>query len=347
MDVDKDKDTVAPVDDLDKDHDSGQAITFSRYPDYPHPAVDSLEELNFDILPDGFCVIEYGVRRTGKTVLTCQQCENIKDRFDFAYLFSGTAEIHKGDKNFANFDMIVDDAKFDGYDEEALIRIMERQRAVMKHNNQCKNARDKKPNKTLLIFDDFVHDKRIRYSTVFTELPILGRHLDISCIFLTQGYSQVASGGLNKATRENADLVLTFQPRNENNKERISEWYLTKNKVENMWFINSACQEKHRALAINLSDPSLTEFDEYCYTNKGPEEIPKYELGKVQWKLFHAERKRQKKAALQASIENERSCFLSMSSMEKQQRIGQATGLPDSRRGKLSLFDALNASNGI
>lgn len=337
----------APLDPMDGDRDRGQAMTVSRFPDYPHPSVEQLVELDFSTLPDGFCIIVYGVRRTGKTHLVTQQCELLQDRFDFCYLFSQTADLHDNSKDFANFDFIRDEAKFIGYDEEALTKIMDRQEAVLKHNNKCKYQRDKKPNRTLLIFDDFVHDKRIRYSEIFTKLPVLGRHLEISCIFLTQGYSQVASGGLNKATRENADMVITFLPRNINNTERISEWYMTKEKAENMWFIKTACEEKHRALAIDLADPSATEFPEFCYTYKGPPELPKFELGKVQWKIYHEERKRQKKAALAASIENERSIsFLTLGQMEKRQRIGQATGLPNNRGAKISLFDAALA-NGI
>jgi len=320
------------------------STSISRLPTYEHPKVKILEEFSFEFLPEGFFVIVYGARRTGKTHLVEFKLEEIKDRFDFAYLFSNTAELHKNDKQFSNFDMIRDEAKFDGFDEEILTRIFERQKIVMKHNNDCKYERDKKPNKTLIIFDDFVHDKRIRYSKLFTEMPILGRHLDISVICLSQGYSAVGSGGLNKATRENADAVITFLPRNQNNIERISEWYLTKDKYENMWFCKSVCQEKHRALAIDLTEPNETEFIDYCYTITAGPKIPKYELGKIQWKLYHEERKRQRKAALAQEVENERSfALLTTGQLEKRMKIGEATGLPSNKTGRMSLFDAVTS----
>jgi hypothetical protein len=318
-----------------------QGITVSKIPNAPHPAVASLEELNFNILPPGFFVLVYGARRTGKTHITEFLLEQIKDRFDFAYLFSNTAELHKGSKNFDNFDCIREEAKFDGFDGEILQRIFDRQKAVMKHNNKCKYERDKKPNQTLLIFDDFVHDKNIRYSKIFTELPILGRHCEISAICLSQGYSAVGSGGLNKATRENADLVMTFLPRNINNVERVAEWYLAKEKLENMWFIKSVCKEEYRCLAIDLTHPNETEYEDFCYKLVAPEKTPKYELGKVQWKLYHEERKRQRKAALAAQVENERAYFLTLGQMEKRQRIGEATGRIENKGGRMSLFDAV------
>jgi hypothetical protein len=316
------------------------AITTSRLPTTPHPSVEKLNELDFNILPEGFFVIVYGARRTGKTHATEFLLEQIKERFDFAYLFSETAELHKNSTEFNNFDCIQEDAKFVGFDQDKLERIFERQRAVQMHNNACEKKRDKKPNKTLLIFDDFVHDKAIRYSKLFTKLPILGRHCEISVICLSQGYSAVGSGGLNKATRENADLVMTFLPRNSNNIERISDWYLTKDKLENMWFTKSCCEQKYRMLAIDLTEPNETEFHNYCYQCTADPIVPKFELGKIQWKLYHEERKRQKKASLAAEVENERSYFLSMGEMEKRQRVGEATGLP-SKRPKRTLYDAL------
>lgn len=325
---------------------SGQSdlasVSMSKIPTSKHPSVEGLEELSFDLLPPGFFVIVYGARRTGKTHAVENLLEQIKDRFDFAYLFSNTAELHKGSDEFCNFDTIRDEAKFDGFDEETLLRIIERQKSVMKFNNGCKYKRDKKPNKTLLIFDDFVHDHNVRYNKTFTELPVLGRHMEISCICLSQGYSSVGSGGLNKATRMNADLVMTFLPRSLDDLERIAEWYLTKEKVENMWFVKGVCQEEHQCVAVDLTLPHLTEFDEYCYKYKAGPDIPKYELGKIQWRLFHEERKRAKKAALGEALDNERAFHLTLGDIEKRGRIGEATGLPDRAGSKPSMFEAFS-----
>lgn len=322
-------------------------ITVSRLPSGPHPSVARLEELDFDILPEGFFVISYGARRTGKTHSTEALLHSVKDRFDFAYLFSSTATLHKNSKEFRNFDMIRDEAKFDGFNEDILRRIIERQKRVMEFNDATKLERDKKPNKTLLIFDDFVHEKAVRYSKTFTELPVLGRHYDLSVICLTQGYSQVASGGLNKATRQNADLVITFLPRNLNDVERMSEWYLTKEKLDNMWFTKSVCQEQYQCLAIDLTNPHETEFENYCYKYIAPPVTEKYELGKVQWKLYREERKRQRKAALAMEIENGKYFNASNSDLDKRQKIGQATGLPDKAGGRMSMFDAMNLGTGF
>lgn len=314
--------------------------SLSHLPTGDHPLKNKLQVLDFNILPENFFVIFYGVRRTGKThALTCL-LEQVKDRFDFAYLFSETALLHKGEEGELDFDMIREEAKFEGYVPEALQRIMDRQRYVKEFNNKCKKKRDRKPNKTLLIFDDFVHDTKIRYDTLFTKLPVLGRHFDLSVVCLSQGYSQVASGGLNKATRQNADLVATFLPRNSKDLENVADWYLCQEKVEAMWFIRSICEGEHAMLGLDLSRPHLTKLAEYAYQYKAPADVPNYELGKVQWKLYREEQRRNRALAKGAQAEQAKEYYVTTDELEIMARINQATGQPE-HRSKKSLFDAM------
>jgi len=313
-------------------------VSVSKLPSYPHPASQTLDVIDFTNLPDNFFGIVYGSRRTGKTYTVTCLMEPIKERFDFAYLFSATANLHTGEVGELDFEMIRPEAKFGGFDEDALSRIIERQKAVKEHNNKCKHKRDMKPNRTLIIFDDFVHEKAVRYSKLFTELPVLGRHYGLSVLCLSQGYSAVGSSGLNPATRQNSDFVITFLPRNVMDVERISTWYLAKPKLESMWFVKSVCQDEHACLGIDLTQPHLTEFEDYCFKYKAPPVVPTYELGKVQWKLFREERKRQKKATLANNVENDRSFFLSREEVEKRLKIGQATGKPTTG-SRPSLYD--------
>ena len=332
----KDKDVGVHVPDHEEEF--MQGISLGKLPAGPHPAVEYCDEIDFRQLPPNFFALIYGARRTGKTHAVSVLLEAIKDRFDFAYLFSSTANLHKGEQGELDFEMIREEGKFDGFDQEALTQIIERQKAVKQHNNACKFEREKKPNSTLLIFDDFVHEKEVRYSKLFTELPVLGRHYGLSVICLSQAYSSAGTSGLNPATRQNSDFTMTFLPRNLDDVEKVAKWYLAKGKLESMWFIKSVCQEEHRCLGIDLTQPHLTEFADYCYTYIAPAEVPKYELGKVQWKLFKEERRRNKKATMAAQVENDRSFCLTSVEMEGRMKIGQATGLP-TNRAKPSLFD--------
>lgn len=326
-------------DEDDEDH-IPEGASMANFPTYKHPLEAKLPETDFTKMPENFFAIIYGVRRTGKSHWVSYQLSTIKERFDFAYLFSETALLHEGEKGIPTFNMIRDEAKFPEYNAEALRRIFDRQAAVKKHNNKCKNEADMKPNKTLIIFDDFVHAKEIRYDPLFTRLPVLGRHYDLSVICLTQGYSSVASGGLNKATRQNADFVGTFLPRNSDDLERMSSWYLTKGKMENMWLTKSVCETKHQLFGIDLSEPHLVEYLDFCSKSIVPKDIPEYELGKIQWHIYREEEKRAKAAAkAEDARKATQHIFCPDGEMEARATIGLCTGLPE-RRVKMTLFDA-------
>lgn len=316
----------------------------SRLPERPHPSVSNITEFDARTLPDNFFITVFGARRTGKTHSVSCMMEQIKDRFDFAYLFSSTAALHTGSDRNSAFPMIRDEAIFGGekMNLDALDAIIERQLAVKKHNDQTKSKRDHKPNSTLIIIDDYVHDKSLRYSEKFLALPVLGRHYELSVIVLSQSYSSVGSAGLGPAVRQNSDLVITFLPRSFSDVERVSMSYLTKEKFENMWFVQSVCREKHRALCIDMQNPDEIDFENYCYTFKAPPKIPKYELGKVQWKLWKEENKRNKQARLEAMVNHEISSTASLGRqalLSTSFTMGEATGKP--KKQPLTLFQAM------
>lgn len=318
-----------------------QGLSASYLPDEDHPSYQLLRTLDLREMPEHFFITSFGIRRTGKSWTITSLIEPIADRFDFCYLFSATAGLHEGDGE-ANFDFIVPDAKFEGYDPNILKRIFERQKAVKEFNNKCDNEKDKKPNETLIIFDDFIHDKRIRYDELFTKLPVLGRHFDISVICLSQTYASCGTSGLNPATRTNNDLVLTFLPRNIVDMERVATTYLTKPKAESMWFIKTCCSEEHQVLGMKLDKPFLTEFEDYCYVYTAPEKLPKYECGKVQWKLLKEEQRRAKKAKLSHHINNDSRLGIRPANMMPVP--GEATGIPKHSTNASTLFGAFHSN---
>ena len=121
--------------------------------------------------------------------------------------------------------------------------------------------------------------------------------------------------------------------------ERVSELYLggSVNGVRHRTM--ARCQEKNQLMAIDLSQPHLVEYMDYCYKYKAPAEIPKYELGKVQWKIAKEEKKRQRRAALEAKMQNVSSYFLGTNEMEIRSKLNVATGVP-TNRNTVTMFDA-------
>lgn len=265
-----------------------------------HAAPSSLTEFDFKTLPENFFVVCYGARRTGKSWLINHALAELKDRFDYAYCFSATAALNDG------FPAVRPEAVFNDFDEEKLSQLMLRQKAWVEHNKKCTHKSDEIACNTLLIFDDFVHNVQVRYSQQFVQLPVLGRHYKLSVVLLSQGYGAVASGGLNPATRMNADTVITFMPRSTLDCQKISEWYLTMNKKEGGEFVKSQTAEKHRCLCIDLQDPSDVDEASFCHTFKAPATKPKpYELGKEQWRQFRQSNRAKKEYLRHMRNDNE------------------------------------------
>ena len=265
-----------------------------------HEAPSSLTEFDFKTLPENFFVVCYGARRTGKSWLINHALAELKDRFDYAYCFSATAALNDG------FPAVRPEAVFNDFDEEKLSQLMLRQKAWVEHNKKCTHKSDEIACNTLLIFDDFVHNVQVRYSQQFVQLPVLGRHYKLSVVLLSQGYGAVASGGLNPATRMNADTVITFMPRSTLDCQKSSEWYLTMNKKEGGEFVKAQTAEKHRCLCIDLQDPSDVDEASFCHTFKAPATKPKpYELGKEQWRQFRQSNRAKKEYLRHMRNDNE------------------------------------------
>ena len=265
-----------------------------------HEAPSSLTEFDFKTLPENFFVVCYGARRTGKSWLINHALAELKDRFDYAYCFSATAALNDG------FPAVRPEAVFNDFDEEKLSQLMLRQKAWVEHNKKCTHKSDEIACNTLLIFDDFVHNVQVRYSQQFVQLPVLGRHYKLSVVLLSQGYGAVASGGLNPATRMNADTVITFMPRSTLDCQKISEWYLTMNKKEGGEFVKAQTAEKHRCLCIDLQDHSDVDEASFCHTFKAPATKPKpYELGKEQWRQFRQSNRAKKEYLRHMRNDNE------------------------------------------
>lgn len=259
-----------------------------------------LTEFDFKTLPENFFVVCYGARRTGKSWLMNHALAELKDRFDYAYCFSATAALNDG------FPAVRPEAVFNDFDEGILTQLMQRQKAWVEHNKNVKHKADEIKCSTLLIFDDFVHNVQVRYSQQFVQLPVLGRHYKLSCILLSQGYGAVASGGLNPATRMNADAVITFMPRSTLDCQKIAEWYLTMPKKEGGEFVKAQTAEKHRALVVDLQDPSDIDEASFCHTVKAPSsKVKPYELGKEQWRQFRISNRAKKEYLRHMRNDNE------------------------------------------
>ena len=238
--------------------------------------VENLKKLqDFDpkTLPDHFAMVVYGIRRRGKTFMIKEMLYHLKDRFDRAYLFSSTADLQPEQYDF------IDEDNLYGADEiDKLQSIVSEQETMLKHD-QGKAKKDCLTQRTLIIFDDFIQNKKIaRNNEAFTGLYTRGRHCHITVIALVQSRT-----GIPPAIRSNVDCIIAFEAVNGEDRKVLMNEYLSASDLgykEGCCFFNSVTQELFTALAINNTIKGNREVYGRGFRYRVPEKQRKYIIGK-------------------------------------------------------------------
>lgn len=156
-------------------------------------------------------IIMTASRRSGKTYTLRDILNKCKYKFDDVILISNTSEFN------VDYDYIPDKKKFKTDKMNNIIEdIKKSQKQLLKKKQKMKNY--------LIIFDDILDDDSVgkRNSNVINDLATLGRHLNLSCIVLTQSFIK-----LSTIARANCDFCFISRSRNERNIEQFCESYLT------------------------------------------------------------------------------------------------------------------------
>lgn len=156
-------------------------------------------------------IIMSASRRSGKTFTLRDILNKCKHKFDDVILISNTSEFN------VDYDYIPDDKKFKTDKMNSIIEdIKNKQKELLK--------KKKKMMEYLIIFDDILDDDSVskRNSNVINDLATLGRHLNLSCVVLTQSFIK-----LSTIARANCDFCFMSRSRNERNIEQFCESYLT------------------------------------------------------------------------------------------------------------------------
>ena len=149
--------------------------------------------------------------------------------------------------------------------------------AAMREIYDPEEYKDNDYHPVLLIMDDCVNENAVRESAYLRLVAIGGRHIDISCIILSQCVAGSAS--VPPAVRTQADMIgVVAQPRSRVERDLLSEQYLTSenrqgSKVEGLVVLNKVTEMQHRALMISTVSPSARNYLDYAY-KYGPVPFP-------------------------------------------------------------------------
>lgn len=178
------------------------------HPDDPIPVPlekldpNSLRDILMDY--DAPTIISFGKRRSGKSWITRDCLELLKERYPFGIVMSGTA--HNGFWQ----GHVPDSYIYDHYDPRVLAKLLGRQMKLVLAIKEHPELESLINPEVFVILDDIIHDKAVRYDPVLTSFFTFGRHFKIT-IFICSQYAK----GINPTLRGNCDLVVMYRQRQE------------------------------------------------------------------------------------------------------------------------------------
>jgi hypothetical protein len=230
-----------------------------------------MEIINFDDISKELnspAIIISACRRSGKTFL-CRDLLyqiNKNQKFDVCFLFCETADYNE------DFEYISDNFKYNKYDEGTLNKIIEKQEECIKRN---KKDKDNHP-KVLIVLDDVASSSELFYSEAISKLFTLGRHLNLSVIYLTQHLSSISP-----KQRKNADIIIAFKDVNKDNKKTIIKQFMSMNNEKHgEEFYNMVFDEPYKCICICVYKIQKSkDLKDFVYYYKSPQIKPKFRLG--------------------------------------------------------------------
>jgi len=259
---------------------------------------------------DSACICISAKRRSGKTFL-CREmlyymCQKMKP--DLVILFSETADFNE------DFDYIPEYFKYPRYDEEKLMKYIHQQEENMKLYRQKKKKNknyNKEPPHILVVMDDVAHDKSVFFSHAIGQLAILGRHIKMSAVVLTQHLT-----AFSPKFRQNCDVVITFRDPDYNLKKYIIDSFMTLDVSSRSLvkpYIDKVFDEPYKAMIIMVYKiQEARKLSDYIGFYKASKNAPKFKLGQKQfWNKSIAVKHNKKKNDLTDGLDNKNLKFYS------------------------------------
>lgn len=255
----------------------------------PNNILNEIKELDFTKIPENFTMMFISKRGCGKTHLMryVLSQKEIKNRFEEAYLFSGTAHLQKDSYNY-----IPEGNRYNGFDENIINGIFENQELLKEKDLKLPESK-RRNKKILLILDDVVDDPNALKSKILKTIFTRGRHANISLILLTQTIS--ARNGFPAILKNNTDVAFSFIIHSQFCRETFVEQFLSIfDKKEGMEVLNKIVTIKpYMAICIiaRTKDNYFTKYSDFVYKIKAPEHIPNFSIGLL--KIVETKKKKQ------------------------------------------------------
>lgn len=222
----------------------------------------------FDVtsIPLNSFVIISSPRKTGKTVLASHLVKQFDNKVATCIIISKTSTLQN---SFAFCKTHVDPQTDDQF-EQTLEGIIQFQ--------MIRKAADKPLGNILIVMDDLFVSSTSgvgRYSLALSSLAARGRHLQITCILITQRWQSISP-----SIRSQCNYYLSFRPRSSAERKMIINEFLSRENTISRSATNKLAKDAlskvfegdgkdYRAIVIN-SDSRETNISDYVFYVKAP-----------------------------------------------------------------------------
>lgn len=233
-----------------------------------------LEEFDMDMLPPDGTIVNFGKRRTGKTVCTKNILLALAHFFPRAYVFSDTNDLnHNYDDHFPEH------AIYEWEDDAVLASMLELQKKIKERPDYEElEARMPDFDRFMVVFDDVIRDENlIRYSKPLRTAFVEGRHYK-GCFLLNTQYHKA----IPPTMRTNVDVAFLFQSMDKGVRETIFELFGQEWQDKNLFYaVLDAYTKDHSTLVFYNVDSKERDLTKRFFWYRGlpEEELPPFKMG--------------------------------------------------------------------
>lgn len=229
-------------------------------------------------------------RRTGKSVFMRDLVSQIYDRYKSCYVFSKSLKFQND-----MYDFCPEENRVDHFDEGVLKRIWTEQERYITEKTKNFNAAKhgnfddykRSLDHVLIVLDDVIGDKGVRSSKVFDDLFILGRHLNLAVLVISQYYS--SKGGISVTARKNLDYIVSFYLDTQTDKQHLVDDFISKqSRRDGLALYNRLTTEKPFQCIIICNNVLSTKYEDYVFPYVASLEVKPFVIdGKKRKKQNH------------------------------------------------------------
>lgn len=225
--------------------------------------METIKDFKPEIIKLPMSMVMIGKSKSGKTTMLHRILYSLRKQINQIFIFSQTIKI-----NSKEFAYIPKENQINSLDISFIDELLNKQEKDILDSGKRQNI--------MLIFDDIIGDKNVSSPTI-KNLFTLGRHYNVSIIFL----SQVSKGVLTTTVRNNTNYILSFFQHNQRRRKEFCEEFCSIKSIKDGEEVyREITRTPYQAIVINLLNTTSRDYSGFLmkYKIDHKTKIPKFEI---------------------------------------------------------------------